>query len=1091
MSKPDLGKILDENYLVPNSISKDFTDHSEIEARFGTFKKLESQPGQSQRSENLVFDPNLNPILFGRIYKYLESFYQPLKTNPNIELDVYYKDLPRVTITGQSNIDIFFNFDYNLNMIPIESIQFIEKERISNIDNKEYSFRISTSREKIYKSFHIQRFNKIHIINIRLKKRYSYTSSEYQGYFQFDLTIVDTLNIKDLLNPKRTYEFEIEILDSTKMDLQDKFKNTIIEFLVYIQDNGHLSKLNSNDDVLSRYKELQNQLKVIGKCPGNEGENMFMGLKPVSISPLNIKKISIDQNYSVTVKADGDRYLLFIFNNQLYLIDSNLKILPTFITLDSPELNDTIVDGEYILDKNLFLVFDIFVFQQKDCKQFIMYNNKNPKDPNTRYQKMQEFYEIFTKITKTLQKENRFVILKPFQVELKKYHFVDSESSKNELLSISQKLLVEKSNFKTDGLIYTPNNENYPYCGNTFEKTYKWKKPEDNTIDFLIEHIDSINQGNLIFNKYALYVSTNKGPREEFSPNLQNTNLTSNDVQFIYIPVLNQKIITIQDNIEIQNNTIIECAWGKLENAWRIHNPIKTYGWIPVRQRIEKTTQYFQTKKLLGTANFYTTANSIWASIVKPIELDQLFGLATTEKEPVYYVEKQRMSSNREQQVVILTSYHNSVKEKLLKEYATGKSIIDWSCGQGGDINKWKIIKPTSILGFDLNQQNINNLMSRLNASPIDRNIPHLFAQFNSSKALFNNDGAPIPNNWTSQKITFENFNEFYYLSRYTVGIVFFSLHYFFESEKHLNGLFWNLFKSVRKGGKCLFTFMDPDKLKMKLANIDFNGELTFSINKTPIFKFKKYVDQYTTPYGNKLGFKSLKISGISSQFIDEYIIDFQEFINKSRMFGFKIIDIKNFTEVLEPNQDLRNPALSEMLEFSNMHKVVVLEKDADQINFIELNGEVIPITSESKKVRKTPSSTSKISLVADPEISKKLAPEIELSFQEPSTETTQTIPVKTKRSKKLDSSEPTSISSETPIIPDRKRKQSNKTDETMGTMSKSTTESKMSLPESMVLEPELSLPESNSPRRKKEKKAKEASSEEKKPKERKKKDKK
>lgn len=937
-SKLILGEILKPEFLQSRVESNESITNHEIEARFGNFRKDESIT---------KFDPNLGAVIFGRIFKYLESFYSPLKTNPNYELDVFYADSIRVTIFGQGNIDLFVSFDNNLLLVPRESIRVMKKEKVSNsnVDNTDYSFRLSFSKETVFKkeSFNIKNLLTSKISFMRLKKRYSYKSTTDSEYFQFDLTIADY--IQNMTEPRtRSYEFEIEILDVLKMDLPEKLDRVLTEFVVFIQDNGHLSKVNEHQGVLEKYYKLQDQLKDGKKCPGNSNENLFMGMKPVSISPMNIKKISINQDYSVTVKADGDRYLLYISDRGLYLIDSNLKILPTFIKLDSDDLNQTVLDGEYITDKNLFLIFDIFVLRGQDTKQFIMYNTENPSDENTRYQKMKQFYSSYSSHSPKLDEKKMYVKLKPFQVLLKQYYFEDR------LLDISNRLLRQKFEYRTDGLIFTPNKESYPYCGSTFEKTFKWKKPEDNTIDFLIEQVDSINQGNLIFNKYVLYVANNKNPSEDyekFSPNLQNSDLTFNDVQFIYVPVLNQKVITIQDNIEIQDNTIIECSWGSLQEAWGIQNPIKKHGWIPARQRIEKTTQYLATNRVVGTANYFTTANSIWSSILRPIDLEQVFGEVTT-AQPAYYVR----NVNREQQTIQMTNYHNRVKEKLLAEYASAKSIIDWSCGQGGDLIKWSKLAIVSVIGFDLNQENIRRLEERISGMS-NYNVPAIFAQFDSSKILFNNERQPIRNNWTSKNPPFDRFFEFYGQYKFEVGVVFFSLHYFFESEQHLNGLFWNLFQSIPAGGTCLFTYIDPEDLRKKFLQADVSGEITFSINTNPIFKFKKYAE-LGEGYNMKVGFKSMNISGMDSPYIDEYIIDMKIFEAKCAEFKFRIIKHLYFKDYLDHPEDTKTPDLEKLLEFSNMHKILVIQKQQDAIDsFIENNGVLLPKKKNTTKRKK------------------------------------------------------------------------------------------------------------------------------------------
>ena len=89
-----------------------------------------------------------------------------------------------------------------------------------------------------------------------------------------------------------------------------------------------------------------------------------MAPNPITIdfNQLNIEFTgNILQNYLVTEKADGDRYLLFILETKGYLINSKWEILDIGITFD---LEGTwLLDGEYIIkdkdqkDINLYIFF--------------------------------------------------------------------------------------------------------------------------------------------------------------------------------------------------------------------------------------------------------------------------------------------------------------------------------------------------------------------------------------------------------------------------------------------------------------------------------------------------------------------------------------------------------------------------------------------------------------------------------------------------------------------------------------------------------------------------------------------------------------
>ena len=97
---------------------------------------------------------------------------------------------------------------------------------------------------------------------------------------------------------------------------------------------------------------------------------------------------NINNNYTVTDKADGDRKLLYISsNNKIYLIDTNMNVQYTGAISDNDDLRRTIVDGEHILhDKegkyiNLYAAFDIYYLKGEDVrsKQFVPNENVDDK----------------------------------------------------------------------------------------------------------------------------------------------------------------------------------------------------------------------------------------------------------------------------------------------------------------------------------------------------------------------------------------------------------------------------------------------------------------------------------------------------------------------------------------------------------------------------------------------------------------------------------------------------------------------------------------------------------------------------------------
>src|SRR5690606_37362825 len=100
----------------------------------------------------------------------------------------------------------------------------------------------------------------------------------------------------------------------------------------------------------------------------------LVGVKREEITSLIVRKPQsleiqhvidkLPNKYTVTDKADGDRYCLIIVDNHVYLISDNLAVKNTGIILpnNKSQYNNTLLDGEYLFipsyNRHVFMAFD-------------------------------------------------------------------------------------------------------------------------------------------------------------------------------------------------------------------------------------------------------------------------------------------------------------------------------------------------------------------------------------------------------------------------------------------------------------------------------------------------------------------------------------------------------------------------------------------------------------------------------------------------------------------------------------------------------------------------------------------------------------
>jgi len=750
--------------------------------------------------------------------------------------------------------------------------------------------------------------------NYRFKKRFTFLPES--KYFKIDLSIVksstNSLNIVEsgLLEKKQQFEIEIE-LNNKEIDTKEDKKKIITELftiigniVMIIDNNTYIMKSDEEEKVILNYLELTNEKEIttdfnlIKKNP----KKYFIGVQPKTLELENIVDtsiVNITNNYCVTDKADGERYLLYVDNNKrVYLINNRLNIKFTGLTHNSPK---TIIDGEYITkdkygrEMNSFMAFDIYFLKGKNVSEYPLIKESG----KTRLNLLNDFVKDgFTK----LDSKNPIVIkAKEF------YHDKIFKKSKK----ILEKFKNEDS-YKIDGLIFTPTNlavgayaENeQPKLSGSWNRVFKWKPPEENTIDFLVKFQGDIEIGGVKSKLCILYVGYNE------NINIDIIKILNRDFEdkvyglkeFAKCNLIykDDKLFTLEKE-EINDNMIIECSYHKDEEEY--------LRWKPNRIRYDKTELYRTSNSISGAANDYTTAQNVWNSIEYPITYELIIG---TEQANIEVDTKQKIENDvyyarevdRDKSMLRpLLDFHNfHVKGQFLYNRFKGlkekMSIYDIACGRGGDLLKWIKSDYKTVIASDINNDNLMNIKNGiykrynnyLKSNPNSKQ-KMLFLQLDASKL------------WNKQYINTISDEKFQNLAKIFFGLqskssindsvllkfhkrvekqfdlvsCMFAIHYMFDNINSLRNCISNIDMLLKDGGyffgTCLDGYLVSEKLKKKKKiSGTMNNKLLWSIEK----KYTDFTDFNQDKPLNNIGQKITVYVETINQQLDEYLVDYE-----------------------------------------------------------------------------------------------------------------------------------------------------------------------------------------------------------------------
>ncbi len=880
------------------------------------------------------------------------------KTNqlPNNRLVRYQKKL-QVADKGQKvapynsndfQFRLAFNLEENLDFNnPIIKNQYYEK-----FESLKKTFRYINRVEFTHSKMPI----KCHLSTVKSSKRNN------NGDYIYERNIQNS----NIFNNPETYEIEIEV-DNSRINNDNKDQTSFIEqslqmtikyILCGIQNTKYPVPYKTLFDIEKQYKQfiLQSDNNNIKLLP-----RQFIGPGSITLQRQHIqpitktsKEVNIRKNYCVTEKADGERRLLYISGNgHIFAITTNMNIISTGSKTKNNKIYHSLIDCEYIVKNkydeviDLYALFDIYFINKKDKRGYPFMNEKEPNESR---------HVILGKLIKLIKPES---IINgkpsPIRIELKQFEY--SNDIFNDCNTILQKVNDDLFEYETDGLVFTPTDLSLPKINykKTWDKSFKWKPPKQNTIDFLVKTNDEV-KNDLIEDKIISYktftlmcgfkededgylhpcadvlddISVDKiigNDKRDMRDKKNNDNYKphkfyptkpyDNQAYICNLPVNYESIVETEEHQLIENNMIVEFYYDfSKPKMWR---------WIPLRVRYDKTRELRNGGKNYG--NSYKVANSNWQSIHHPIEEDMIRtgeNIPTIDDEDTYY-----NRDNKRDYTAGLRDFHNKVVKRMLINSTSnvGDILIDYAVGKGGDFPKWINSNLSFVFGIDKSKDNIENHSDGacarfLNYKKKLNDYPDaLFVPGDSSLRITTLD-AIDPDNPDSiyKHVTNAVFNKgtkdvnkigkaalrHYGKAKdgFHVSSCQFAIHYFFEKVSSLENFIQNIVDCTRVGGyfictsyngKKMFEYLSKYKKGESVVLKHSNGEKMWEV-------IKQYEFTEMNNDASCIGYGIDVYQDTINKLFREYLVNYDYFFEVLEKYGFKLLTPEEAKEINLPS---------------------------------------------------------------------------------------------------------------------------------------------------------------------------------------------
>ena len=823
--------------------------------------------------------------------------------------------------------------------------------------------------------------------HVRVLHRKSWKTPD--GLLRIDFSMVKsktkaTKSLSDILKQPAGYELEVEVINK-EADPETVVKSLLAHAEILLAAYQQSSFLLTDSD-LQRYRMEFDATKT-------------RFINPVTLIRRHIvadRQSNILRGYTVTNKADGERCMLFVARDRRVLrVTRKGTIVWTGLTANDDSHLGDIVDGEYLVDRNLFCIFDVYVFRTKrvDRLPLLTTDEDIVKEPlrsrlGCAHLLVADLKSGFTTGVASV----------PFRVETKLFLAGDGRAMETAI----NRILDTKFEYPTDGLIFTPRDSPVAPIserkGDTWVSLYKWKPPHQNSIDFLVRYTPSQSYDPILKKqvfKGTLYVSRNPGsdilyPCEtmtgEYTPPQLPADLQryTDRVPSPFQPAaprspsaseillqLNATGIPVDETGQkVEDNTIIECV-----------RDVSTGRWNVMRTRYDKTYQY----RVLNQPQFgndIATADSIWANIHNPVTEEMLRVVVSspaddTYEDDLYYRDA---LESRDRVMADIMGFHNKIKESLYMTYVKpGHTLLELASGRGNDMHKWKKTKPSKVVGIELSDSNINaprqgacvRYLKMQTDTPKEPLPPALFVvgdmtqplrdqQSHYLKILRKEEPAPTP-----YLEKFAGLNEFDVISCQ------FAMHYACETEESFRRFVGNL----TEHGKGIFfgTCLDGQAVYSLLLGTSgrvFRSGGSSAAPRSQVWGEiqKEYADGdgWTEEFGKSI---TVKLESFERP-VKEYLVPFGKVMEILTENGYELVRTTMFAD--HYNNQTTFTFEEEHKDFSFLHRSFAFKRVAVRVKIEEVQEVDVPVVGEEGKESEPEGAKKEEEKKTEPEAAKK-----------------------------------------------------------------------------------------------------------------------